>query len=342
MAIEDFTTYTEVDPNSEISVAAAQIDYTNQDIGSVAYVYKDQGLDHFDGDFLHSLEMEVNSVDAGAAVRWMVWCVADAIGAFDELDANNDNSLHVLYDTADGVTPRLFIAENDGGAVSITSKQGIVLDTTYYLEIEKSGTNLALRIYSDKSRQTLLGTINKTIVDHDYQYSYGFQSRGGGTGLDSTGRVARLNLGEVTFVDDVVIPSVAIPTFLDFRTYVDALAIMGSSVVNERDLRTYVDALALTAVAQVSERDLQTFVDQLAIPAVTVPVFDDRAIRIYKEFLSVVTAANVTVRDLQTYIDSLPLTHVQVLNIVDAISQVSDVPALVFRYLDQSTFKYRE
>ena len=51
MAIEDFSTYTETDPNSKIAVTSSKIDVSAIDRGDNAYVYDDKGSNFFDGDF---------------------------------------------------------------------------------------------------------------------------------------------------------------------------------------------------------------------------------------------------------------------------------------------------
>src|SRR3990172_12759017 len=53
MAYEDFTTYTEVDPNNRFSVATNVITITELTRTEDAYIYKDQSAGHFSGDFEH-------------------------------------------------------------------------------------------------------------------------------------------------------------------------------------------------------------------------------------------------------------------------------------------------
>ena len=48
MAVEDFTTYTEVDPNSRITVSSTKVTWASVQRDEDAYVYKDKGVNYFD------------------------------------------------------------------------------------------------------------------------------------------------------------------------------------------------------------------------------------------------------------------------------------------------------
>lgn len=61
--MEDFTTFTKVDPNSHIVVvSAAHIDFTNWDNEST-YLYRDYGADFF-SDFTHMVARALRKSEA--------------------------------------------------------------------------------------------------------------------------------------------------------------------------------------------------------------------------------------------------------------------------------------
>lgn len=73
MATEDFTTYTEVDPNSHLTQTAARSTYTGLTRSEVAYLYKDYGVAHFNASFRHNFDFKMSSGTAagnGSAVHW--------------------------------------------------------------------------------------------------------------------------------------------------------------------------------------------------------------------------------------------------------------------------------
>ena len=51
MAFENFTEYTEVDPNARISVTKTRVTWTAITRQEEAYVYIDKGVDYFAGNF---------------------------------------------------------------------------------------------------------------------------------------------------------------------------------------------------------------------------------------------------------------------------------------------------
>lgn len=73
MANEDFTTYTETDPNSHISKTSSKVTWTGLSNDEDAYVYKDKDVDHFNGDFVHQFEIEFSGVSGTPiGVHWAV------------------------------------------------------------------------------------------------------------------------------------------------------------------------------------------------------------------------------------------------------------------------------
>lgn len=181
--MEDFTTYTKVDPLGVIIThTATQVRWSGLGHAMVVYVYKDKGANHFNGNFIHYLTFQVNNAtNAGQAAHWVL---ANAIGGFTALKNNNDNliSLQAYKVAAPSPLWRMELSEVYGGSVYSSSYYGFSTGTPYYLKIvrdESAGTygTLYCYIYSDAARTNLLATLSRVLHSkEDFQYVYCCQS----------------------------------------------------------------------------------------------------------------------------------------------------------------------
>lgn len=176
MALEDFTTYSETDPETRIAFTANHIDSTiskNAD----AYLYKDKGVGHFT-DFEHLITVQGND---GApcdnnAIDY-IWAVTNDIADWKGLVDNNKHAIAVnLYDFYD--TPGLIgLRECHNGSVYADNYTSPASNTPYYLTIEKSGTTFTCKIYSDASRTTLVDTLTLTLqANNSWRYIFAVMS----------------------------------------------------------------------------------------------------------------------------------------------------------------------
>ncbi len=179
MALENFSAYTEVDPNSRISKTATRVTWTSIVREEIAHVSSDKGVNHFDGDFTHLLTVNASVVDnGGLSVHWAISNVVDSFKGLQ--DASEDGLFINFLGGASAVT--LNLQEMDGG--SITGDQyTYTLGTTLYLKItrdESIGTygTIFCFIYSDAARTVLVDTLSVTLntSKKDFRYIYGFQS----------------------------------------------------------------------------------------------------------------------------------------------------------------------
>jgi len=172
MAVEDFTTYTEVDPNDHITVTASKVTWTNLNRDEDAYVYKDMGVDHFDGDFEHLLEMQLDSTGGSYNIPALVWGVSNDI---DDIESWTSGLLCRQALNANDPTERCAIDEKEGG---VSDQVSIAASTPYYLKIkrdESAGTygTLYCYIYTDADRTNLHATLSISLtVKGDYRYLY--------------------------------------------------------------------------------------------------------------------------------------------------------------------------
>ena len=81
MALEDFTTYTEVDPGNDIAVTSNKVHWTLLSRASDSRVAKDFGVNHFDKDSIHEVELEYNI----STVLCFFYLVSDKLGSWADI-----------------------------------------------------------------------------------------------------------------------------------------------------------------------------------------------------------------------------------------------------------------
>lgn len=176
MAFEDFTTYTESDPGSDISITSSKITMTNlQSRDSESYVYKDFGANYFDGDWENQCTWEITLIDPSARTDFMFANVVDdtlALESGDYIGGNNQRS-------SPGTNYYVILRELDGGTGYQDLGSDFSVSTPYYdtfKRYEGVGTyGTAYRdIYSDSDRTTLAWGLSVTLHSSkkDFRYRY--------------------------------------------------------------------------------------------------------------------------------------------------------------------------
>lgn len=202
MATEDFTTYTENDPSSQITIdSATQISITALDRNSEGYVYDNKGAAHFGGDFNHKIDFNLTS---GAVSGWVfVWALTNAVddikGIFDASGSCFSSRVSLLTGTAS-----ILLIELDGGTNYSDVAYTVTAGTDYYVVVDRDESigsygQLRQRIYSDAERTTLLNT--QTVSLHtskkDFQYIFPVNSWNSGDSSSTlTGTISNLDLQE--------------------------------------------------------------------------------------------------------------------------------------------------
>ena len=212
MSFEDFTTYVEVDPNAHISVATNVITFTGLARNESAYVYKDAGVDHFNGDFTHLVDAIYTSV-SGTDVLGN-WALGNDIGDVFFLQGAGKNALLVFRSEANGINANDYLRENDGGTLYTSFYVDTLSPQNRYYKIvrdEAVGTygTIYLYIYSDAARTNLLSTLSIALhtSKKDYRYVYAVQSYNDGNAGAGTGRNENLDLQETVNIVGQVLHS---------------------------------------------------------------------------------------------------------------------------------------
>lgn len=201
MGFENFTTYTEVDPNSRISKTAARVTWASLTRAEDAYAYSDKGAAYFDGDFTHYLTLYITSITLGTYVE--IWALMSVVGSVQDVVDVSGDGLKIEARSSDGSVLNLYASEINGGTEYWSSALVLATSTLYYLKITRDETvgtygTLYLQVYSDADRTTLLSTATLALHEKvDLQYIYGVQSHGTSGAYPVSGYIQSLELTTV-------------------------------------------------------------------------------------------------------------------------------------------------
>lgn len=196
MAIEDFSTYTEVDPNSKIAVGTRRVTAADVDRDEDVYLYKDFGADYFDGLALSfTLLVNATSTPAGGSAAAGGIALSNTI---DDLSGHGTTDINVVIaEETSGF--KIFLERGPGTAVD--SYLGSA-DTVYYCTLTRAAGNdtATLRIYSDSARTILLDTLTVSGYGASkWRYCYAFVNwNNGQAGADFDGYSQDLELLTIT------------------------------------------------------------------------------------------------------------------------------------------------
>ena len=167
---ENFTTFTEVDPNSRFAVAAHQIDVDGLTRDEDAYVYGDYGVAHFGATFMHDFDFQATPTASLYGICG-VYGIGNTITHIDESGVEN---LAVFVEHYHERVSFLNL-ENDNRDAE---EYSWVTGTWYYGRVLRtSETTVQLRVYTDVERTVLAYTLSQTIASgRRYRYLYGVQS----------------------------------------------------------------------------------------------------------------------------------------------------------------------
>lgn len=172
MALENFTTYTEVDASGWITPGATSISVANFGRTAEAYVYKDFGVGHF-GAFVH--ELKVTCSAAYLSNLWFVWMLANGIGDEKALKDASVLGVDLMVNISTSGEVKSFMRNTETGAGS--NVYTMSFGTPYYLRIVRDiGSMGAVNtyIFSDAARTNLLETLTLAVVaGNTFRYLYG-------------------------------------------------------------------------------------------------------------------------------------------------------------------------
>ena len=191
-ANEDFTTFTETDPDSKLTVTSSRVTSTLANSRTETYsVYKDYGAGHF-GNFSHLLTVFASAMNnAGSSPVLGYALISNQTGDIAGAEANGDGlSVHMFTGNYN-----LTMEEQDAFNSDFYDADTLIV---YYLTIGRASTTATVLIYSDSGRTTLLDTLSIAMSSTTFRYistAAGYDSGGAAT---VSGYAEDLNLQEAT------------------------------------------------------------------------------------------------------------------------------------------------
>jgi len=268
---EDFSGYTEVDPNGDIAIGNGSgtdtkvtVTTMNQDV--VAYLCKDYTADYF-GDFTHNLAAKATG-HTGTGTRGTFWAVSNSVGDLSDWWNGGADALVLQFYYASRYEIRIYDCMTHGSDLCAIS-----VDTLYYHIIDREGDTVNVYIRTGSLTGTLVDFLTVSTDDEvSYRYVFPVVSVDWSQAdRDSSFVVQDLDLaGSVTrsFSSSISTASSVADSDLNItRTLASAPAVASS--VSDIDLAYLVAfASALTGNSQVS--DVPMLASRMLNSAVTV------------------------------------------------------------------------
>ena len=170
MANEDFTTYSEVDEDEDLTVIASKITCSTMRRDALSYVRDSKGVGHF-GDFIHNVK-----------VVWTYVSGSGGIAGFWGL-SNNQNTWQQMTDADVGLIASVFqyltakyhyLRDCFDDASDFTTLIGY---DTLWITVERDGATLTAKLYSDDWGGTLVDTLTLTCQTTTYEHIFGILSQ---------------------------------------------------------------------------------------------------------------------------------------------------------------------
>ena len=193
---ENFTAYTQVEPDNRVDVINDTHVAHRAERDEDSYLFFDYGTDYFDN-FTHQFVWESDFAElTGIGYVWMVSDTADDAKGIDDGGGN----FLGLQMYSDGTGRRLLLRECDSGALFTTIWQsGPLANTLYYTNVSKYGTDLTVKIYDDPGMTNLIRTMSLTLqTDHKLEYIIPVNTYNSGLNKFTNQDVYFLWLGNVT------------------------------------------------------------------------------------------------------------------------------------------------
>ena len=162
---EDFTTFTEVDPDNRWTETTTRCTATGADRDESDYVYKDYGVGYFGSSWEHGFTIKITSSGTQGIV--VLYMQANALNSW----INQTNAIGLYFYDDVGSPMTISLKDRTGASDTYTN---LLHDGSkvYYMTLNRSGTTLTLYIYNDESRTDLEDTLSITMVDLNYRYLY--------------------------------------------------------------------------------------------------------------------------------------------------------------------------
>lgn len=190
--LQDWTTYTEVDTSSILTVAANQITVINLTRSSESWVYADKGVNHFGTTGIdHDISSEGTDFDGGNSDIFIY-----AIANINNPTNTTDPIIMVKMIDRLGTNMRYRLEIDDGATDELDLSIDHDLATQYWLTITREAAGSIAKTYTDSVRTSLKDTMTVAQGSTSFQYMVHAFSRAGSGTEQSNGFIYDLDLKE--------------------------------------------------------------------------------------------------------------------------------------------------
>jgi hypothetical protein len=194
--LEDYTTYDETDPDSDLTIAANQITVNTMRGDAGAHVDKDMGAGHFTS-FEHLVSYTFSTMQNDSSI--CIWAVTNS--PYWTINSKENNNVGLSVSSYYYGSRYLGIwASDDSDYDYDTISAG-----TYYLTIVRvSGSSITCYVYSNAARTTLVDTYSCSTDSTAYRYIQACTSDGRLTAYaTASGTIFGLDLQEAAGVAEI-------------------------------------------------------------------------------------------------------------------------------------------
>ncbi len=185
MAVEDYSTYTEEDPNADLSVSAGLITVDTIRRDAKAWVVKDFGAGFFTTPLKHNFDIKMTALEEQGLLGTHM--LGTIVGTTKDHVDGGDDAVYVRARKGAGVST-FRVVEVAAGVQNSGDNVTIDVGTQYYCTLEISAIgDYTTKVYSDAARTTVVGssTVSGT-AGLSFRYAYGMaQAEGIGTATAS-------------------------------------------------------------------------------------------------------------------------------------------------------------
>jgi hypothetical protein len=174
---EDLTTYTESDPNSDLTVTSTSVAFDTVMRTAEGYVVYDFGASYFD-DWEVQLDFVVSAVTGQTACAFGAF--SNTLGDMADIMAADDGYTCNFYWPGAG-SCEVIIEDFDNNTNDKYYPGGSTF-SRLYATWKKVSTAITCELYSDSGRTTLVDTLSIVCTETLKRYFYAFNSRGFGAG----------------------------------------------------------------------------------------------------------------------------------------------------------------
>lgn len=243
---QDLTTYTEVDPATDLTVTTSRVTASTLARNVDAYLYRDFGTNYFAADFTVYADFSITTGNSGAGIVPIIAFTNTLNDLKGIRDALGDELHCTLFNN--GALYQIYIGVSDSIGI-LTDSIDISLNTIYYIKFyrdESVGTygTLYLKLYtSSANRDSDTGAITRSITlrsNIDFRYFLAMQSYNDGTTAYLNGYVEnidkidplRIAVSPLTGAFSIPAPILEFPTFVTPSSLTGAFTLPAPTIVS--------------------------------------------------------------------------------------------------------------